>query len=143
MAGSNRWSASPTQHRRGPDERTALSSRPPDTGPAGVRPRLIPGIACQTKNRGWVSQMGKSPQNPYATGIRRFPRRGKLVGNPRNLLSDDAAFVEVSDLAVAIAQLAQHRFVVLAQVRRDAGPGRRLGELPGRAVHFQLLAVLG
>src|SRR6185369_13842036 len=53
--------------------------------------------------------------------------------------SDDPAGPQIRHVGLAVPQLAEHLVVVPAQLRRDAGPGRRLGELPGRAVHLQAL----
>src|SRR6185436_15181997 len=52
--------------------------------------------------------------------------------------SDDAALLEIGDLGDTNTNLAQHRLVVLAELGRDAGLGRRLGELPRRAMHLEL-----
>src|SRR5215470_6830707 len=69
------------------------------------------------------------------------PASGRFKG--KSPASDDAAFAQIADLARVVAELAQDRLVVLAKLRRDAGPGGRLGELPGAAMHLQPPAVLG
>src|SRR5580704_7599663 len=57
--------------------------------------------------------------------------------------SNDLARPEVADLLFAVAETGQHLVVVGAESRRDTDPGRRFGELPRRAMHLELLAVLG
>ena len=47
------------------------------------------------------------------------------------------------DIGRAVAEARQHLVVVLAELGRDADLGRRLRELPRRAVHLQPLAVFG
>ena len=69
------------------------------------------------------------------------PARGSQRHGP--LASDDLAFSEVGDLSLAVAEARQHLVVVLAELGRDPDLGRRLRELPRRAVHLQALAVLG
>ncbi len=56
--------------------------------------------------------------------------------------SDDASRLQIGDLLLTVAELGQSGFVVVAELRRDAGLRRRLGEPPRRAVHLQL-SVLG
>src|SRR5215813_2580013 len=69
------------------------------------------------------------------------PAPGPFKG--KSPASDDAPFAQIADLAGAVAKFAEYRLVVLAEFRPDAGPGGRLGELPGAAMHLQSLAVLG
>ena len=54
--------------------------------------------------------------------------------------SDHLAIPEPLDLRRAVAELRQNRLVMLPQSRRDADAGRRFGEIPRRAMHFQFPA---
>src|ERR1700730_6339863 len=60
----------------------------------------------------------------------------------RPLPSNDLARAEPLELPVGVAETGQHFVVVGAETRRNADLGRRFGELPGRAMHLELLAML-